>query len=556
MTKSTAIRSSLFLLTLGFSSQFALAQRGEIESQTYEIVKEKSIEFAPANRVYDKVDPIKGETGKKKVDYQIIDPQIDLSSPKLTPGVAASSDEQKRKDEPDVLNNYVKLGAGNYGRFLGEAFVGGRPSEDLVFTTQLKHLSAANGPVDNKNSANASTNFRVGGKYIRSKYKVEAALDYDRQNYYFYGYQPQPETVQVNRDSIRQTINRFGVALGFENTDASVLVDYSVKTSLHTLRDRYEASELDWGTKLMASVPLSESFHALLEADAFVTQRVDRFTYNRNLFRVKPTFKYTSDLFSVTAGINVANETDSELEINRTKAFPVLNIDVAPFDGLHIFAGWNGDMVRNTLKSMLAENRWLGANVQILNTDKDYEISGGVKGEGLAGFNYEGKVAYTQYRNFYYFNNSLADTSQFSIIYDPGKTKVLSISGQAGYNFNDLFKTSLKVNFFDYSVAELEEPWHRPDLTLNWFNALSISKKLFVTADFYMLRGIKAKNFQTGEVTKLPVIADLNFKIDYLLTRNFSAFVSLNNVLGKQYQRYQYYPQQGLNFVGGLSFSF
>ncbi|MCF2517290.1 TonB-dependent receptor [Dyadobacter sp. CY351] len=556
MTKSTAIRSSLFLLTLGFSSHFAMAQRGEIESQTYEIVKEKSIEFAPANRVYDKVDPIKGETGKKKVDYQIIDPQIDLSSPKLTPSVAASSEEQKRKDEPDVLNNYVKLGAGNYGRFLGEAFVGGRPSEDLVFTTQLKHLSAANGPVDNKNSANASTNFRIGGKYIRSKYKVEAALDYDRKNYYFYGYQPQPETVQVNRDSIRQTINRFGVALGFENTDASVLVDYSVKTSLHTLRDRYEASELDWGTKLMASVPLSESFHALLEADAFITQRVDRFTYNRNLFRVKPTFKYTSDLFSVTAGINVANETDSELEINRTKAFPVLNIDVAPFDGLHVFAGWNGDMVRNTLKSMLGENMWLGPNVQILNTDKDSEISAGVKGEGLAGFNYEGKVAYTQYRNFYYFNNSLADTSQFSIIYDPGKTKVLSISGQAGYNFNDLFKTSVKVNFFDYSVADLEEPWHRPDLTLNWFNALAISKKLFVTADFYMLRGIKAKNFQSGEVTKLPVIADLNFKIDYLLTRNFSAFVALNNVLGKQYQRYQYYPQQGLNFIGGLSFSF
>ena len=99
-------------------------------------------------------------------------------------------------------------------------------------------------------------------------------------------------------------------------------------------------------------------------------------------------------------------------------------------------------------------------------------------------------------------------------------------------------------------------PVHRPDLTINWFNALTISKKLFVTSDFYILRGIKAKNFQTGEVTKMPVIADLNFKIDYLLTRNFSAFVQLNNVLGKQYQRYQYYPQQGLNFIGGLSFSF
>jgi len=556
MTNSNTIRSSIFLLMLGFISQSAFSQRGEIESQTYEIVKEKSIEFAPANRVFDKVQPVKGETGQKKVNYQIIDPQIDIASPKLTPSVGVSSDEKERQDQPDVLNNYIKLGGGNYGRFLGDVFVGARPAEDLVFTTQLKHLSAANGPVDGKNSANAGTNFKLGGKYIQSKYKVEAGVDYDRKNYYFYGYKPQPEGAIVNRDSIRQTINQFGFNLGFENTDASVAVDYAVRTSLSTLRDRYNASELDWGTKLNASVPISESFYALLDADAFVSQRVDRLTYHRNLFRVKPTFKYVSDMFSITAGLNAVNETDSELNINKTKAYPVLNIDVSPFAGLHVFAGANGDIVRNTLKSMLSENQWLGPNVLIANTEKTLELSGGVKGETTEGFNYEGKVSYTTYRNFYNFNNSLADTSKFSILYDTGKTKVLTISGQAGYSFNELFKTSLKVNFYDYAVGVLEEAWHRPDLTLNWFNALSISKKLFITSDFYLQRGIKAKNFQSGVVTKLPVIADLNFKIDYLLTRNFSAFVTLNNVLGKKYQRYQYYPQQGLNFIGGLSFSF
>lgn len=556
MTHSKILRSSLMLLTLGFSSQFALAQRGEIESQTYEIIKDKSIEFAPANRVFDKVQPVKGETGKKKVSYQIVDPEINIASPKLTPAVAASSDEQSRKDEPDVLNNYVKAGGGNYGRFLGELFVGGRPKEDLAFTTQLKHLSAANGPVDGKNSANAATSFKIGGKYIRSKYKVDAGFNFDRKNYYFYGYKPQPEGVIVDRDTIRQTINQFGFNLGFENTDASVLVDYSVKTGLNTLKDRYNASEIDWGTNLTASVPISESFFAMLEADAYVSQRVDQSTYNRNLFRVKPTFKYVTDMFSVSAGINAVNETDSHLDINRTKAFPAVNLDVTPFSGLHIFAGWNGDIVRNTLRSMLSENQWLGPNVLVMNTEKSSDISAGVKGETATGVNYEGKVAYTSYRNFYSYNNSLSDTSRFSAIFDPGKTKVLTISAQAGYNFNELFKTSLKANFFDYAVEMVEEPWHRPDLTLNWFNALTISKKLFVTADFYMLRGLKAKNFQSGAVTKLPVITDLNLKIDYLLTRNFSAFVNLNNVLGKRYQRYQYYPQQGLNFIAGLSFSF
>jgi hypothetical protein len=438
----------------------------------------------------------------------------------------------------------VKVGGGNYGRFLGEIFVGGRPKEDLAFTTQLKHLSAANGPVDGKNSANAATSFKIGGKYIRPKYKVDAGFNFDRKNYYFYGYKPQPEGVVVNRDTIRQTINQFGFNLGFENTDASVLVDYSVKTGLNTLKDRYNASEIDWGTNLTASVPISETFFALLEADAYVSQRVDYFTYNRNLFRVKPTFKYVNDMFSVSAGINAVSETDSQLDIDRTKAFPAVNLDVTPISGVHIFAGWNGDIVRNTLRSMLSENQWLGPNALVMNTEKTSDISA------------EGKVAYTSYRNFYSYNNSLSDTSRFSAIFDPGKTKVLTISAQAGYNFNELFKTSLKANFFDYAVDKVEEQWHRPDLTLNWFNALTISKKLFVTADFYMLRGLKAKNFQTGEVTKLPVIADLNLKIDYLLTRNFSAFVNLSNVLGKRYQRYQYYPQQGLNFIAGLSFSF
>lgn len=556
ITKIEFLKISVYSLFMISLSTQGWAQRGEIDSQTYEIVKEKSIEFGKANRILDKVQPISTRENKTKVGYELIDPNLNIASPKLTPSVGISSDEKERLDGPETLNNYIKLGAGNYGRFLGEIFVGARPSEDLAFTAQLKHLSAANGPVDGKNSGNATTGLKLGGKYIKSSYKIDATLEYDRRNYYFYGYKPQPENKVINRDSIQQTLNNYGFSLGFENTDASVAVDYSLKTSLNSLKDRYNASELDWGTKLTTSVPISESFYALLDVDAFVSQRIDQLTYNRNLFRITPTFKYVNDIFSVSFGLNAVNETDSQLNINKTRAFPKVNIDVTPISGLHIFAGYNGDIVRNTLKSMLSENLWLGPNVLVVNSEKTFDINAGVKGEDGEGLNYEGKVSYAQYRNFYSFNNSMADTSKFSILYDPGKTKILTISGQVGYNVEDLFKTSLKVNYFDYKMDALEEAWHRPDLTVSWFNAFSISKKLFITSDFYILKGIKAKNFQTGVVTKMPVIADLNIKIDYLLTQNFSAFVGINNILGKQYQRYQYYPQQGLNFIGGLSFSF
>ncbi len=541
--------ASLFL-TEGF------AQRGEIESQTYEIVKEKNIEFPPANRLFDKVQPLQGKAGEKKVSYEFLDPKINLASPKLTPVAVASSDQNTRAEMPEALNNFIKLGAGNYGRFLGEGFVSSRASDDLVFTAQAKQLSAATGPKYGVNSANSSTDIKVGGKYIRNTYKVDGIMEYNRKNYYFYGYQPQPETVTIERDSIRQTTNIFGVQLGFENTEANSLIDYAVRTNFYTLSDRYNASEIDWGTTIKGSLPIVDKVYAMFEAGAYISQRVDAETFNRNLFRVQPTFKYASEFFSVTGGVNVVNETDNVLNVNRTRAFPIVNLDVSPFSGFHIFAGWEGDIVRNTLKSMLAENQWLAPNVILANTIKNADIFAGVKAENSNGLSFEGKVAYTRYKNFYVFNNSLTDTTKFSILYDGVQTDVLTISAQAGYALNDLFKTSLKANFFNYKLDNLEEAWHRPSYTINWFNALTISKKLFITSDFFVVDGLKAKNFQSGIITKLPVILDLNFKIDYLLTKNFSAFVSLNNILGKQYTRYQYYPQQGLNFIGGLSFSF
>lgn len=534
----------------------SFAQRGEIENQTYEIIKEKSIEFPPANRLFDKVQPIQSNSTDKKIGYAFIDPKISLGSPKLTPVAVSSSDEKTRTELPEAMNNFIKLGAGNFGRFQGEGFLSSRLTEDLVFTGQVKQLSAASGPVYGTNSANSSTLIKLGGKYLRESYKVDGAVEYNRANTYFYGYQPQAEGVVVNRDSLRQIINTFGVQIGFENTEPKSLVDYAVNTSFYSLGDRYNASEIDWGTTLSAAVPLDDHFFALLEGGAFVSQRVDAETFNRNLFRVKPTFKYVSEKFSVTAGVNAVNETDNTLNINRTRAYPVLNIDVVPVAGFHVFAGWNGDIVRNTLRSMLSENLWLAPNVLVANTEKQSDIYAGIKGENSDGFNFEGKASYAKYKNFYVFNNSLTDTSKFSVLYDGLNTNVLTISAQVGYTLNDLFKSSLKANFYNYEVNRLEEAWHRPTFTLNWFNALSISKKLFVTSDIYTVSGLKAKNFKSGIVTKLPTILDLNLKIDYLLTKNFSAYVSINNILGKQYTRYQYYPQQGLNFVGGLSFSF
>ena len=533
----------------------ALAQKptGEVDSQTFEIEKKKKIELPPANRLYNKIQPFTGEEDNRKLNYEFRTPKLTLGAPKMTPSVLPVNGGNKPEEDGN-LNNYVKIGGGNYGKVYGEAFVGNH-TEDLAYDVHFKHLSNQTGPVDDKNSANSENRLKINGEYLAGSFKLGGTVFYDRDNYFFYGNRSRPNA-EIDKANIRQTISTVGVQVGFENTDNNKFIDYALKTSLYRLGDRYDATETDWGTNFSGSIPITENIFALLNADAFVSQRADAETFKRNLFSVKPAFKFSFDAFTVVAAFKAVNETDDRLKINRSIGFPQVEIDAVPFSGVHIFAGYGGDVNRNTLRSLLGENRWLAPNITVANTEKSRDIYGGLKGELGPSFQFEGKVSYATFKNFYGFNNEWVDTTKFAVVYDADYIKVLTVSAQIGYQYQNIVRSTLRGDFYDYAVKRLEAAWGRPKATVTWNNSFVFSKKMFATLDAYYIGGLKNKNFVTGTAVNLKPIVDLNLKIDYLLTRNFSAFASINNLLGKNYERYLYYPQQGLNFLAGLSFQF
>ena len=51
-------------------------------------------------------------------------------------------------------------------------------------------------------------------------------------------------------------------------------------------------------------------------------------------------------------------------------------------------------------------------------------------------------------------------------------------------------------------------------------------------------------------------ISNLYAGIDYALLKNLSVFGQVNNLLNKEYVRYDGYPAQKLNFLAGLSLQF
>ncbi len=540
------------------------AKEGEIDNKEIDVVKARKVNLPPANRIVTKIPAPPAEAGSKPLTYDFQDRKLTVGDPKITPGILSAT--TTAGELPPVFHNYVKLGGGNYNTFYAEGFGSLNTQPNYGVEVSARHLSSGIGPVDGKNSSQSDTKLNVTGRYQTDVIKFTGEAGYQRAGYNFYATGRRPDGREINADSIRQRLNTAYIGLGLENVVTDQAVDYSLKTRFTGLSDLYLASETDWATNFRSSLSLSGSsaatsnaggqLLALLSADAYLSQRTDGEADARNLFRIAPGFRYRLPWLNVTASVRVVSETDKRLDINTTRAFPVIDVDVVPDGNIHFFAGIDGDVNRNTLRSLLGENKWLSRQVVLLNTVKTYEVYGGSKGEIGSGFHYEGRVSYAQYRNLHTFNNSWPDSSRFFVLYDGGQSNLLTVSGLVTYQAKIPFRSSLKVDVYRYGLDRLAQPWGLPTATATWTNSYAFDKKLFVTADFYLYTGIKNQNFTTGVVTTLQPITDLNLKIDYLLGQQFSAFVSLNNLTGRQYERYQYYKQQGTNFLAGVGYTF
>jgi hypothetical protein len=153
----------------------------------------------------------------------------------------------------------------------------------------------------------------------------------------------------------------------------------------------------------------------------------------------------------------------------------------------------------------------------------------------------------------------LADSSKFELIYTGGqkKVQVLNVSGQFNYQINERFLSVFKFDYNSYSnLGELEKPFGRPMLNISFTNSITFKDKIIISPDVYYMNGLYGWNAIERKSIKLDDILDLNLKVNYLVTKKFNAYVSTNNLLGKNYQRYLNYQTLGLNYTVGLAYSF
>jgi hypothetical protein len=269
---------------------------------------------------------------------------------------------------------------------------------------------------------------------------------------------------------------------------------------------------------------------------------------------------------ALTAGVNVAVENDTIGKQNGVHVYPNLaaNYQISPM--VAGYAALNGDIDKVSLHSLARENVWINSNINIFNTNRLFELLAGLKGKMGGKGSFGAGISLATLKNFYYYQSGAgALRPKFDVTYDNDNTQRVNIFGELGFSV-EAFKLNVRGDYFSYATTIANQitnqnnfegvALNRPTYRIAVNSTYSVYDKLRLTVDFIAQGGIKALDLDAHRMITLNAAADLNFKANYLVSKQFSVFVDLNNMLSSNYQLYLNYPVRGFQAMGGASWSF
>lgn len=549
---SLVLGALLFLVpTLGLAQE-QWESEGEIENVEIEIIKERQIVLPKASRNFEKVPPRPVEPIKPEISYEFSN--LKFSTPDYNPQIRPL--KLKQEEISKIYGNYLSAGFGNYSATYLEGWFNSKRDKNKFYGAHIYHNAFGKGPVDDRNSGSKNSTISVFGKAYSKSWATGGLINYENVGGYFYGYKPTAS--ELNRETFRQSYNISSVGVDIENVKP---VDFNVafKANFSFLNDFYKAKESEVALNFKSDYSISEKSKLDFGADYFLIARKDslRDATPRHLLKIKPAYRFEAvDKLWLTIGLNTALENDALSERKSFHVYPNLKADYKLGESINAYAGVTGDMDKVSLHTLSRENFWIGKNLDIFHTNRSIDFFGGLKGKlgRKAGFGVG--ASYANLKGLYFYQNSSINRAKFDVIYDNGNTQRANLFMELSLAHTDVVKMNLRGDYFSYSTDQLQEAFHRPKYRVRYNSTFSIYKKLFLNADFIAQGGSKAYDIETLKVVELKPALDLNFKVDYFVSKQFSAFLKFNNLLSNQYQVYLNYPVRGFQAMGGIGWSF
>ncbi|WP_333866036.1 hypothetical protein [Sphingobacterium sp.] len=537
---------------------------------SFDVVRDYKPILADAVKIRRSPDMTNKREYQPKLSYNnILDKKLDINT-----GLKQLNVQEIPFAQPfEHSSNYVKFGIGNYNSILGEAYLASEQFENTRFGLFAKHLSQK-GNIDGQKFS--TQDIGIFGRRVLDAVTVKGTIGYNRYGTNFYGQTfDQSGTTLLNATPDKQTFTDI-----YLNGELSSNVDpkneqalsYSAKVDGYLFKDAYKAKENSIALSGYLNKRLS-AFNVGANLSVTMNNAKDSAEVKNHLAVINPYIRFKGDNYNVTLGANLTSEFGDSTRFN---IFPSVEADfaLAP-EYISLFAGINGGVKQASFRSFAKENPYLAPNVRMINSIEKMNVYAGLKGNAGATFGYKVKVFYKQIEGLPLFKNSTYGDSQngyvpwaFDVVYDGviNKAKHMGLEGEINVRLSQLVNLGGKVFIDDYKLSDEEEAWGLPKFRMQANARFNISDKLFIDAELstqgntyayiydYNTDGSRIAN--SGHKATIASFADLNAGAEYRIKKQFGIFVKANNIFGKEYERYMYYPRLGFNVIGGLNYSF
>ncbi len=466
--------------------------------------------------------------------------------------------KRPRERDSDLTNNYVKGGLGSLKTTYGEAYFNNGKDQALQVGGYLKHF-AQDGTLHDQNSAKEEAG--VFAKSIGEVNSLTGSINYNYNSNYFFGYDPlnPPALLQVDKQHF-STISAEG-QLAKNYKDVENDFTYALKIKAYSFTDAYQAKESNVVLSGFLNETINQFYVGASGSLDLSTQQDSLYNYNNSLIRVNPYIKFQGDAYKIDAGISIVDQFGYSSAIY---IFPAVKLELQVIPQyVRLFVEAKGDVNKSSLLDFYTTNPFLGQDLPIKNSVDQLDISAGLKGTLAPGLGFKVSVFRNTVKDMPLFVSDFDFSkgyNRFTVIYDDGRSRISGFNGELDYKASEDVDIFGRVEFKDYQMATVAQPWNLPKFKMTAGTVLHISDKVDVTGTL-LIRGSAFDPHlitigSTTTPTTINSFADLSGGVEYHATNRISVFVHVNNILDGTNQTWLYYPDYGFNIFGGVGFAF
>ena len=527
------------------------ATNPNLEDNSVTVVTNFEARLTDAERVMVNPVPPPTDTTSRRQTYTILPRplEIEYPAPTIRPRAVQRAEQEK------IKNGYAKIGLGVPNALYGDFSYDLTGQDNLDLGIFANHYSFNN---DKKVQNQRASDTKIGtqGSYLFEQgFAVKGGLSYDTRSRYYYGYNfPEFErdsNLTFDPEDVRQRFNTFALnAQIYNGTRTEGDIDYRAGVDLYLMDANPSVRETGFDINIGGTKWINGTNPLDVEFRADFTAFKDTSSQSLNVFSLSPSYTVlVADRIKLKAGVRLTSQ-ENDFDI-----FPNVTASAVVVDGLlSAFAGVEGNVVKNTLRSLSDYNPWINARLRIRNSEAT-RFYGGVEGTFR-------RIAYRAEAGYKYLDNLALYVTRrdgsgiptFDVIYDDGSQIYLQATATLPLVENLDLSGTFVQRF--YSLEDEEKPYHLPSLSLNAAGIYTLPNvPLQLRADLFIENGLPYQTAEGG-TDNLNALLDLSLNAEYTVTDTFGAWVRVNNLLNNKRERFFQYPTIGTNFMLGATASF